>query len=115
MIQKLIQSLTTVPRIHCSIDQFAQVLAARVSLGCVFLLKLLDVAGAINQELQNLRRVGDSSTRILRGVWRGSSRPLSGRRDAGATQLVIDSADNRSAGILPAIVEASRLHIGPVG
>ena len=58
MIEKLVQRLAAVLRIHRRIDQFAQVLNARIRLRRVFLLKLLDVARAVNQEFQNLRRIG---------------------------------------------------------
>src|ERR1700677_2304696 len=54
MIEKLIQSLAPVARIHGRVHEFAQVLNPRISLGCIFLFKLLDVTGAIDKELEDL-------------------------------------------------------------
>ena len=58
MIEKLIESLAAIARIHGGIHQFAQVLDPRVSLGRVFFFKLLDVTGAVDKEFQNFRRIG---------------------------------------------------------
>ena len=56
VIEELIKRLTTVTRVHGRVHQFAQVLDAGQRLGRVFLLELLDVAGAVEQELQQLGR-----------------------------------------------------------
>ncbi len=52
MVEKLVQRLAAIARVHGRIHQFVQVLDAGQRLGRVFLLKLLDVARAVNQELQ---------------------------------------------------------------
>ena len=54
VVEKLVQRLAAVARIHGGVHQFAQVLDARQRLRRVFLLELLDVAGAVDQELQQL-------------------------------------------------------------
>ena len=61
MIEKLVKCLAPVARIHGRIHQFAQVLDPRISLGCVFLFKLLDVARAIDEEFQNLGGVSGAA------------------------------------------------------
>src|SRR5260370_17962843 len=52
MIEKPIERLAAVFRIHGRIDQFAKDLDARVGFRRVFFFELFDVASAINQELQ---------------------------------------------------------------
>ncbi len=59
MVEKLVQSFTTIAGIHGRVDQFAQVLDARVSLGRVFLLEQFDVAGAVDEKFQNIGRAGE--------------------------------------------------------
>src|SRR2546426_3077583 len=82
VIQELVKGLSPITRIHGRVDQFAQIFYSRVGLGSVFLLEQLDVAGTVNERFQNV----------------GSA------RNGG-------SVASCSAGILPAVVEASRLHI----
>ncbi len=48
MVEKLIQGLRSVARIRGGIDQFAQVLNARISLRRVFRLKQLDIPRAVD-------------------------------------------------------------------
>jgi hypothetical protein len=80
MIEKLIQSFAPVARIHRRIHQFAQVFNPRIGLGSVFLLKLLDVTRAVDQEFQNfgsVRRLARSAKARLRCRRRvGRPRPL---------------------------------------
>ncbi len=57
VVEKLIECLPAVARVHGRIHQFAQVLNARVGLGRVFLFELFDVSRAVNQEFENLGRV----------------------------------------------------------
>ncbi len=54
VVEKFRQRLAAVARIHGRIHQFAQVLDARQRLRRVFPFQQLDVAGAIDQELQQL-------------------------------------------------------------
>src|SRR5574340_236363 len=56
MIEKLIQRLAAIARIHRRVDKLAQVFDPRVRFGCVLALQQLDVTGAVNQELEQLGR-----------------------------------------------------------
>src|SRR5208283_4729518 len=58
MIKKLIERLAAITRIHGGVYEFAQVLDTRIGFGRVFVLKLLDVAGAVDQEFKDLGGVG---------------------------------------------------------
>ena len=57
MIQKLIQRLPAIVRVHRRVYQLPQVFNSRESFWRVFLLQLFDVPGAVNQKLEKLRRV----------------------------------------------------------
>ena len=98
VIEKLVQSLAAVAGIHGGIHQFAQVLDSRVGLGRVFLLEQLDVTSPVNQKFQDVSSAG--SGRAERAASTGVD-----IRSIGSRRIGI-----RSAGILPAVVEASRLH-----
>jgi len=59
MIQKLVEGLATILRIHRRIHQFTQVLDPRISLRRILPLKDLDVSSPVNQKLQNVRSADD--------------------------------------------------------
>ena len=56
VVEKLAERLAAIARIHGRVHQLAQVLDAGQRLGRVLLLQQLDVAGAVEQELQQLGR-----------------------------------------------------------
>ena len=56
MIEELFQRLASIFRVKRGVDEFAQVLDAREGLGRVLGFKELDVAGAVDQKLQDLPR-----------------------------------------------------------
>jgi len=58
VIEKLIQSFAAVARIHGGVYEFAQVLDSRIRFRRVFLFELLDVARAIDEELEDFGGVG---------------------------------------------------------
>ncbi len=64
VIEKSIERLAAIARVHGRVYQFAQILNARVGLRRVFLFQLLDVSRAVDQELEELgstRRRGGSA------------------------------------------------------
>src|SRR5258708_7568457 len=105
MVQKLVEHLSAIAGVHGSIYQFAQILDAGVGLGRVFVLELLDVAGAVDQEFEEFRggcglaRSAETlntfvicSAGTLSAVAEDALRPAGGarlllvrRRDGGAT------------------------------
>ena len=54
VVQELVQSLGAVARVHGGVDQFAQVLDAGESFRRVLVFEQLDVAGAVDQEFQDV-------------------------------------------------------------
>jgi hypothetical protein len=56
VIEELIERFRAIAGIHCGVYEFLQVLNAGVGLRRVFGLELLDVAGAINEKFQDVRR-----------------------------------------------------------
>src|SRR5262249_16922495 len=58
MIEELVEGFAAVFRVHGGIHEFAQVFDAGVGLGRVFVFEQLDVAGAVDEELQELSGVG---------------------------------------------------------
>src|SRR5690242_3356540 len=105
VVEKLIQSFPPVTRIHGRIYQFANVLNAGESFGRFLFFQLANVTCAVNQELQDFRGAGRAAGGAESIVRRGFllvSRALYGRR------LTVDGKFTRSAGILPAVLGASR-------
>ena len=80
MVEKLVERLAAIAGVHGGVDQFVQVLDSRVGFGRVFFFEQFDVAGAVDQELQDVgsgRRVANPRTvraRILRAAEPGRSR-----------------------------------------
>ena len=54
MVEKLIKRFAAVARVGSGIDQLAQVFDARESFGRVFGFEQLDVAGAVDEEFQQI-------------------------------------------------------------
>src|SRR5436190_23452190 len=54
MVEELVEGLPAVAGVHGSIHEFAEIFYARVGFGSVFRLELFDVAGAIDEELEQL-------------------------------------------------------------
>ena len=69
VIEKLIERLAAIARVHGRIHQFAQVLDARESFRRVFFFELLDVSRAVDQEFKKLSRIRGRarSTKALDG------------------------------------------------
>src|SRR5438477_8598535 len=76
MVEEFFDRLTPIFRVEGGVDEFAEVLDARQRLRRVFILKQLDVAGAVDEEFQELAGIsfaaGDAEGRgmIVRSVAR---------------------------------------------
>src|SRR6266851_4573717 len=54
MVEELVESFGAVAGIHGGVDQLTQVLDAGVGFGRVLFFELLDIAGAVDQEFQDV-------------------------------------------------------------
>ena len=89
MIQELVERFGAVARVHGRIHQFAEVFDTRISFRSIFFFQLLNVAGAVDEELEDVGG-GDGRGREVAGEFRPSSiwtnvrLGVGARRDAGA-------------------------------
>ena len=54
VVEELVESFAAVARVHGGVDQFAKILDAGEGFGRVFVFQKLDVAGAVDQEFQDI-------------------------------------------------------------
>ncbi len=87
MVQELVERFPAVARISSGVDQFAQVFDARESFRRILLFEQLDVAGAIDQELE---QVGGRSASIW--LARQSIEAASSCKTAGGTPALLSAA-----------------------